>query len=256
MKSTRLINRPAFLAGRSIGAAALAVACFALASVASAQTLYIDFGQNTLQMPSPNGSTYWNNIDNTMASSGGGASVGYSTVLVTDDNSNSGITLTVTGLFANENHTGTNSPTTSVDAFNYTNLGLDSLYISGVSASAGFTLTGLDPTKQYVFTMFASRDSAGVRTADYTLTGANTDTVKLDAAQNATNVATTVAITPDGSNTITFEMVQSADNSVNFAYLGGMQITVIPEPATTAGMLGLSVLLIVYLRRRHRRAAA
>lgn len=234
--------------------AVLAVTGFGLAPLASAESIFIDFGASTTQMTSPTGSTYWNNVTNLDASSGGGASTGFTLGLVTESNAASGITLTITQLFANENHTGASSPTTSVSEFNYSNLGIDSLYISGASASAGFTLTGLDPTKQYQFTIYAARNGVGdIRTADYTFTGAAADTVTLDASNNTSNVVTTALITPDGSDTITFSMVQSAGNTGNFAYLGGLEISVIPEPATTAGLAGVAILTVALVRRRRAR---
>ena len=245
MKHPRCSNRPARLVGYMFAASVLTATLFGLGSTASAETLYIDFGQSTLQMASPTGGTYWNNIDNTTASTGGGGSVGYALALITESNAASSITLTMTDLFANENHGGTSTPTTSVSEFNYTNLGLDSLYVSGGDNTAAFTLSGLDTSTQYVFTMFASRTGvSGERAADYTLTGANTDTVTLDATGNTSNIVSTVAITPNASGEITFTMAMNGTST--FAYLGGMQITAIPEPATAAGALGIAVLVLCY----------
>ncbi|MGE9289445.1 MAG: hypothetical protein ACQKBT_00560 [Puniceicoccales bacterium] len=236
--------------GRSITLAALLAALWGFTQSASAQTIYIDFGNSTTQMSSPNAGTYWNNITNLNGSSGGGASTGVPIALVTDDNSSSGISLTMTTLFANENHTGTASPTTSVSEFNYSDLGIDSLYISGTN-TAEFTLSGLDSSKEYVFTMFASRAAGGIRTADYTFTGINTDTVTLDAANNTSSLVTTTSISPDGSDEITFSMALSSDNNQGYAYLGGMQITVVPEPASAAIAFGALTLLFTVVRRRY-----
>lgn len=245
------------LPARNLAAVAgLLIGC---AGLAAAQTIYIDFGRSLEQMPSPNGSTYWNNVTNLDASVAGSGSVGFNIGLVNADNSASGITLTMTDLFENENNAGTTSPNTSISEFNFAKLGQDSLFIQNSNPTAGFTLTGLDPTKTYQFTVFASRNAvADVRSADYTFTGGNSDTITLDSSNNVSNIATTINITPNGSDAITFSMVKAASNTngSGFAYLGGIQIVAVPEPGTYAAIIGSVVLFGVAIARRRKRTVA
>ena len=231
---------------------------FALASLAaaSAQTILIDFGISTSQMASPNAGDYWNNVTNTFASVAGSGTVGGTLALVTTANGSSGITLTISDLFDNENHGGTNSPSTGIAAFNYNNLGIESLFVSNSNTTAGVSLTGLNAGYTYTFTLFASRISTGGdnRSADYTFDGLGAaQTVTLNASENTSNTVSTTAITPD-SNTITFSMAKAATNTNTngYAYLGGMQITIVPEPATVALAFG-SLGTMLFLRRCFRK---
>ena len=243
--------RPAVLAAAviSLGLAAT--------PAAGQSTILIDFGFTNDQMPSPNtDSNYWNNVTQTDATSGSGGAVGNSLALVASDNSASGITLTMTDLFENENSTGTTAaPTTSVSAFNFTELGTDSLFIADGNPDAAFTLTGLNSANTYRFTLFAARSGVSdVRSAEYSFTGSATDTVELDAANNTSAVVTTAALAPDASQTITFSMQKAASNTngSGFAYLGGMQVEVIPEPSAAAFVLWSGLCLL--LRRGYRAA--
>ena len=75
--------------------------------------------------------------------------------------------------------------------------------------------------------------------------------ISISNSDNTSNIVSTVAITPNASGEITFTMAMNGTST--FAYLGGMQITAIPEPATAAGALGIAVLVLCYLRKRHQR---
>lgn len=237
---------------------ALITACV-FSTTSQAAVIYIDFGNNTTQMASPNSGTYWNNVTNLLASTGGGGVVGNNIALVTDDDAASGITLTVTDLFQNENPNGTTSPSTGVAAFNFANLGRDSLFIDNTNPTAGFTFTGLDAGYTYTFTIFASRVGSITdnRSADYTFTGLSSQTVSLNASENTSNTVSTIALSPNGSNTISFSMAKSSTNTngSGFAYLGGIQITAtaVPEPGTAALFLGGAALLFVSKARKSRR---
>lgn len=221
-----------------------------------AATIYIDFGDSTTQMPSPNSGTSWNNLNQTQTSSLSGGATGSNISLVDSLNASTGITLTVTDLFQAANTNGTTTPTTGVAAFNFSNLSRDSLYVQTGNLTAGFNFSGFKSGFTYRFTMFASR--AGVsdnRSAAYTLTGAMTQTVTLDASNNTSNVVATGFLAPNGSNNISFSMARatSNNNTSGFAYLGGMQIEEIPEPSTYLMLLGGTGALAL-LRRRSAKA--
>jgi len=223
---------------------------------AAQSTVFIDFGNDARQMASPNTGTYWNNLNQLQASVVYEAANGGSISLVNSLNTSTGITLTVTDLFENENNAGTSTPSTSVSEFNFNNMGFDSLHTQNTNPTAGFTFSGLNSGFTYKFTMFAARIGVSdVRSAAYTFTGGSTQTVTLDASNNTSNTVVTTAIVPDGSNNIIFSMAKAAsnDNPFGFAYLGGMkiEIAVIPEPSSFAALAGLSVLgLVAYRRRR------
>jgi len=231
------------------------------ATTASASTLiYIDFGSGLAMMPIPPSKdslgNFWNNLTETNF-----LTVGSSKNLVTSTNGASGITVTVDNSFDQSGSTGTTSANTSIAGFNSTNspnLGSDFVYVQKIGATQfKFTLSGLDSALQYKFTMFASR--AGVtdaynRSSDYTLAGATTQAVSLNASNNTTTVAATGFLSPTASKTIQFTLAKGVDNDEpnGYAYLGGMRIEIIPEPST---WLLLTIGLVVATGFRHRKSA-
>ena len=92
------------------------------------------------------------------------------------------------------------------------------------------TLSGLDASKYYSFTIFASR--TGVtdnRETLYTLTGNGAaKMVTLDPANNTSKVAKLDSIRPDAAGIITFKCEAGVNNnsSNKFFFLGAMKITI------------------------------
>jgi len=112
-------------------------------------------------------------------------------------------------------------------------------------------LSDLDVNLQYRFVFFASR--AGVsdnREAQYTVTGADSDVVYLDAANNIDTTVTTAAITPSASGEISVDITAGPNNSnsLQYYYLGVMEVNAVPEPVTLA-LLCLGGLAAVRRRR-------
>lgn len=231
---------------------AFLMSILAVTAQAQIQTAYINFGNASLQMGSSHiavGGIYWNNVIDSTA-------LAAPINLVTSGDATTGISLTVTDKWSGQGLSNSAVPaTTSVAAFNYTNSFQDYLFVQTSDPTAAFTLTGLDSSKQYRFTLFAARVGSITdnRSGNYTFAGATSQTLTLNASENMSNVVTTGNISPDGTNTITFSMIKAAanNNSNGFTYLQSIEIEIIPEPATWA-LLAFSLTTVMVLRRRTR----
>lgn len=217
------------------------------AAPAYAATLNVDFGDSS-QVTAGN----WNNIivntpvilsiPNMVDSTGAGTGIGIS----------------VSGFYPGSNQNGTTSPTgaaaifdaqaTRDNAFGHTGE-------FGGNPNAPFgtvALTGLNPALSYNFTFFGSR--TGVtdnRETKYDVAGLNSAVSYLDAANNASNVATAGGIQPTAAGEIFIE-VSAGPNNTNgskFYYLGAMQVTAVPEPACL-GLATVAVLGVLGAFRR------
>lgn len=241
---------------RSIKGWFLAAACVALfAHSASATSVFFDFGYSNQGSA---GSNY--NDVNVDGPTGGPAQPIVVTNLIDSTGANTGIDLSLSGFFRGGNNNGTQTPT-GVAA---------SIFVPSATRDNAFThvgdwgtpptknpkgsvvLTGLNDSTAYDFTMFASR--MGVtdnRETLYTVTGSNSASATLNAANNTSDVATISGIYPSGGSiTLNVEKGPNNTNGVGFAYLGAlrMEYTAVPEP-TTLGLLGLSSLGLVFRRR-------
>ncbi len=118
--------------------------------------------------------------------------------------------------------------------------------------TGGVTFSGMDPNLSYNFSFFASRmNVSDNREALYSLAGATNDSTTLDAANNTGTLAHIMGISPDANGDITLSVTAGPNNtsSFGFYYLGYVQITVVPAPASL-GLVGMGSL--VALRRRRR----
>lgn len=145
----------------------------------------------------------WNNVVQTTMSQ-----VGMTVNLINSEGASTGAVLTVTDAFNNVNAAGTTSPdaalpfpsTATADSF----FGNDVAFGGATEPTGGIEFTGLEPAKYYSFQVFASRMSVtNNRETKYTITGNNTLSANLDAANNTSNMAKIYNIQPDATGKIT-----------------------------------------------------
>ncbi len=101
--------------------------------------------------------------------------------------------------------------------------------------SATLELRGLDPNQAYTFQFFASRMAGdGVnRETRYTLNGATSSAVTLNATDNTAGVATSAPIRPNANGVIRVVLGKGAANNspFGFYYLGSMKFSYASAPA-------------------------
>ncbi len=228
----------------------------AVVAPASATTLLFDFGRTDMQT-NPN----WNNvvpattelfalfdsIGNIYSTSAGQA--GFA---ITDPFFQTG----------EPSRLGSEAPTG--DASGYPVDATDDYFFGHTSAFAGadpnpvgeVKLTNLEPGQPYDFTFFASRQTVNdIRDAEYTVTGANTDSGVLNASNNNDTVLRIPGILPDANNEIFVSVTKGPNNNngtTEFYYIGLMQVDAIPEPSTL--LLALACSCVPALARSRRRA--
>ncbi|MCK7590677.1 T9SS type A sorting domain-containing protein [Subsaxibacter sp. CAU 1640] len=203
---------------------------FVLISYASfaQQYTYVDFGITT------NTTTgNWNNVAVANAASASGITL----ALVDDSGASTGVTLTVDDAFNTVNTAGNPTPDASLpfpssaaaDSF----FGNTAVFQGATEPTGGFTLTGLDPTKYYSFSIFASRNNVSDnREAIYTVAGSSASVGYLNASNNTMNTATVMNIQPNGSNAIVFTAAPGPnnDNGSGFYYLGAIEMITSDAP--------------------------
>jgi len=192
------------------------------------QYTYVDFGINTNTT-----SGNWNNVAVVNAASASGITL----ALIDDAGASTGVTLTVDDAFNTVNTGGNAAPDPSLpfpssaaaDSF----FGNTVVFQSATEPTGGFTLTGLDPTKYYSFSIFASRNSVSDnREAIYTVAGSSASVGALNASNNTMNTATVMNIQPNGSNAIVFTAAPGPNNnnSSGFYYLGAIEMITSDAP--------------------------
>ena len=183
----------------------------------SVDTVQVDFG-NT---PSLGG---WNNVSDPVA--------GAVPDLINAKGLNSGIALEIDDAFNNINTNGTTTPdsalqlpgTATGDSF----FGNTGSFGGQTQPTAGLRLHGLDTLKAYSFTLFASRMGVGDnRETRYVLTGASSDTLYLDAANNDSLAVSVSGVRPDQTGEIRIDMGPGPNNTngTGFYYLGALRMT-------------------------------
>lgn len=192
------------------------------------QDLLIDFGgaSLTLHGASPDDPiNYWNSISTDV----GAADTGVSPNLVTSHNTTSLVGLSMISRFG-----GANTAGTTASALFPQNATRDTLYgntevFSGASnIFPSFKLTGLNPARKYDLTFFASRIGVSdIRETGYSVSGANSNYTRLNAANNINNTAQITGMSPNSAGEITISLAPTpANNNANhFTYLGILQVS-------------------------------
>lgn len=176
-------------------------------------TCLFDFSYNAGQLQSGTG---WNNVMPTADQD-------------FIDNNSVKVGHLVSSGWTSANTSGTTAPTSPAsDDFPTATQTQDNIY--GQSGAVGtITLSGLDVTKFYSFTVFGSR--AGVtdnRETVYTFTGLNSRNASLDASSNTGNVAIVNNIQPTSEGVIVFTTTAGPNNnnSSKYFYLAAMKMLV------------------------------
>jgi hypothetical protein len=200
---------------KGLATVCLSVLAFLAANAQTVRTLYIDPISN-------NGPANWNNL----------SFVGTGTVLLKDSLTNAtAVRATVTVPLVGSNANTATSPTG--DAEEFTPAGANSVYGNNTKPYGEVVFSNLYANVAYTFTFYASRVGVSdVRTALYTVTGANSGSVTLDAANNSTQVATVSDIYPRADGTLTLRIAEGAGNTPHLYYLTAMKIAYTEPPPT------------------------
>ncbi|MFH1500167.1 MAG: hypothetical protein ABII82_20365 [Verrucomicrobiota bacterium] len=184
-------------------------------AAAFGQHVLIDFGNH---LTAPSTSQTWNNLTSS-------APLAPNRIDLLDaQGAASDVGLYVITAFSGSNASGTQTPAAHLPPSTVTR---DSLF-ANVDPFEGksnvepkLDLDGLVPGRRYSLRFFASRMGAtDNRTARYTITGEQTVTVELDAANNTDRVAlATVVPTAEGTLSIVITPADSNNNANHFTYL-------------------------------------
>ncbi|MFC2129512.1 GDSL-type esterase/lipase family protein [Bacteroidota bacterium] len=140
-----------------------------------------------------------------------------------------GISLAVTDAFNGVNTNGLtaddslNIPiTASGDSF----FGNVTEFSGAIEPTGGITLSNLDLSVPYSFSIFASRSETDNRETKYVVTGSNTAEASINVTSNSSNAAliNNIFPAPDGTITIIASPGENNDNSYGFFYMGVVQI--------------------------------
>jgi hypothetical protein len=192
-----------------------------------AKTIYVDFGPtggtNAAITPSPDANGhYWNNATS--------ASLGSVSSLVDDKNAATSYNLTVTDDFT-VNTTINYGPNGTAEA-NLGDLAIDTatrdyFYLDSANGfpTGQFTISNLNPTKGYKFSVFASRPTTSTRITQYVFNGSSSYTDQVQTSNGTTGNITTLLNTPilypNASGIITIDL---SIISGGYGYINAMKM--------------------------------
>lgn len=187
-------------------------------------TVLIDFGSSS------NISAWaWNNLTN--------YTNGQLTGLLNSKGISTTYSIQVTDAFAGINTNGTQVPAAglgipvSATADNF--FGNSVLFSGNTEPTGGVTLSGLDATKLYTVTLFASRDATDNRQTKFVVAGLITDSILLNASSNTSQaVSKTLFPTSTGTILVTGSPGPSNNNTYGFFYLNAMKLVYAHDPST------------------------
>ena len=233
--------------------ATFAVALVAAASMAQAQSLLIDFGNNTsfrgatTPNPDPNGN-FWNSVDSSV----------FWPNLIDDTGAGSGINFGFSSASGTDYVTGpsgaTQDPTATVyDAVALGDLGVnEAVYDYYVNST--FEIQNLDPTKLYNLTFYGSHKFNNDNVTRYTVYTDDSlstvvDSIDLEVGVNGDhNQDTVVTLTNLSPQAFNILYVGFEGASGGNGYLNALRIDVVPEPASLM-LLGVGGLALIRRRR-------
>lgn len=230
------------------------------AAITAGTSIFIDFGPNAVNggvittSPALNG-IYWNNATTNTLAPGGGAVTSPSD-LVSSTNVATGVNLTFSTNWQANSAGGLASPSSSLlGDFAVGTVTNDYMFHNKADSGSAATITinNLDTSLTYNFKIFATRDNTQTRVTQYTI-GATSTTLQTSGTGignggtngNNNQFATFTGISPNGSGQITLSLTGSV---TDFAYIGGLQLTAVPEPGA-ALLGGLGGILLLTKRRR------
>ena len=218
--------------------------CFILFLIVSfsygQESILMDFGSPDVSYPCTGN---WNNI--TVSSDN---QSGIIVNLINNLGNTTGEILTLNDSFNYYNTDGTTTPDASLPFIDSTTK--DSFFGESVpfndvtNPTGGFTLSNLDPSKYYSFSIFASRMSVSDnRETLYTATGTNSLSDTLNASNNTSNTATILNIQPLSNGTISFAATtgNNNNNAYGFYYLGAIKMVASISPITSINPTSLTL---------------
>ncbi len=205
------------------------------------ESTLMDFGSPNSGFPSTGN---WNNI--TVST---GNQSGFTFNLINHLGNATGVALTLDDSFDFVNTSGTTNPdsnlpfleTATKDSF----FGESTVFNGTTNPTGGFTLSNLDPSKFYSFSIFASRTGVSDnRETLYTATGQNTLSNALDAANNTANTATILNIQPLSNGTISLVATTgtSNNNANGFYYLGAIKMVTSSAPISDINLPNVALI--------------
>ena len=190
-------------------------------------TFLIDFGSSAT---TENGAApddpvnYWNNVTELVGTSPTGRLAN----LISSKNAPSPIGLVMVRRFNGANLNGTTAGTVfPADTTRDSLYGNTEAFNGLANVFPSFKLIGLNPGLLYHLEFYASRTGVSdVRETGYTVTGASTHLVALDAANNVTNLALVLSVAPSVAGEITVSLAPTArnNNANHFTYLGALRL--------------------------------
>jgi hypothetical protein len=188
----------------------------------------IDFGGTTTERAAPptdDPVRYWNNVTGAI----GQSDAGQLSSLVTTQNLVTSIGLSMISRFNGVNDNGTlSNPAYPTDATRDSLFGNTETFSGLSNIFPAFKLTGLNPSRSYGLTFYASRTGVSDnRETLYLITGAATNTATLNAANNVTNRAVVSGVRPSALGEIAINLMPGPNNNngMHFTYLGILALT-------------------------------
>jgi lysophospholipase L1-like esterase len=182
-------------------------------------TILIDFGAPEAGMPS---ALPWNNLTDPEVSED-------FTTLINSAGDPTAAGIRVYDRFTGKNTGGTTSPNPIIDMPSTVTrdsyFGNVEVFSGFIEPTGGLMFTGLNPSKEYSFIIFASRTATDNREAKYLFDGATMDSVYLNSSNN-TSTTVTAMMTPkaDGTMNLIVSPGENNNNGNHFYYLGGLKM--------------------------------